>query len=114
MIEVILFDFLSSKMSVPVKTEIPQEPPLKYCLIEKTGGSETNHIKRATVVIQSYAESLYDAANLNETVKETILAADGLIMLDSIVSVNLSSDYNFTDTTTKKYRYQAVFDIVHY
>lgn len=114
MIEVILYDFLTSKMSVPVKTEIPQAPPLKYCLIEKTGGSETNFIKRSTVAIQSYGQSLYDAASLNEVLKETMLAADGLIMLDSIVSVNLSSDYNFTDTTTKKYRYQAVFEIVHY
>lgn len=114
MIEEILYDFLSGKLSTPVKTEIPKEPPLKFYLIEKTGGSETNFIKRATVAIQSYGESLYDAASLNETLKETILAADGLVMLDSIVSVNLSSDYNFTDTTTKKYRYQAVFDIVHY
>lgn len=114
MIEAILYDFLSQKVSIPVKTEIPKMPPAKFYLIEKTGGGETNFIKRATVTIQSYGDSLYDAASLNEIVKETILAADGLITLDSIVSVKLSSDYNFTDTTTKKYRYQAVFEIVHY
>ena len=113
MIEAILYDFLSHKVSIPVKTEIPKTPPEKFYLIEKTGGGETNFIKRATVTIQSYGDSLYDAASLNETLKETILAADGLITLDSIVSVKLSSDYNFTDTTTKKYRYQAVFEIVH-
>ena len=114
MIEEILYDFLSAKMSTPVKTEIPKSPPTKFYLIEKTGGSQANFIKRATVAIQSYGDSLYDAASLNETLKETMLAPDGLITLDSIVSVNLSSDYNFTDTTTKKYRYQAVFEIVHY
>lgn len=114
MIEQILYDFLSERLSVPVMTEIPSNPPLSFYLIEKTGGSENNFIKRSTVTIQSYGTSLYNAASLNEILKETILAADGLIMLDSIVSVNLSSDYNFTDTTTKKYRYQAVFDIVHY
>ena len=27
---------------------------------------------------------------------------------------NLNSDYNFTDTETKEYRYQAVFDINYY
>ena len=36
------------------------------------------------------------------------------IALEQIVSVSLNSDYNYTDTTTKEYRYQAVFDIVHY
>lgn len=114
MIEEILYDFLSEKMSTPVKTEIPKDPPLKFYLIEKTGGSETNFIKRATVAIQSYGSSLFEAAEQNELLKKTILAADGLIMLDSIVSVALSSDYNYTDTTTKRYRYQAVFEIVHY
>ena len=26
----------------------------------------------------------------------------------------LNSDYNFTDVTTKKYRYQAVYDLKYY
>lgn len=112
MIETILYNFLSEKVSTPVYTEIPTNPPSSFYLIEKTGGSQKNNIKRTTVTIQSYGTSLYNAASLNEVLKETIL--DGLIMLDSIVSVNLSADYNFTDTTTKHYRYQAVFEIVHY
>ena len=114
MIEETLYDFLSAKMSAPVYTEIPKSAPLKFYLIEKTGGSETNFVKRATVAIQSYGTSLYEAASMSETLKETILAANGLVTLDNIVSVRLSSDYNFTDTTTKRYRYQAVFEIVHY
>lgn len=114
MIETILYNFLSEKLSTPVYTEIPSNPPSSFYLIEKTGGSQKNNIKRATVTIQSYGTSLYNAASLNEILKETILAADGLIMLDSIVSVNLTADYNFTDTTTKKHRYQAVLEIVHY
>lgn len=34
--------------------------------------------------------------------------------LDEIASVKLDNDYNFTDTETKEYRYQAVFDITYY
>jgi hypothetical protein len=45
MIEAILYDFLSQKVSIPVKTEIPKTPPAKFYLIEKTGGSENNFIK---------------------------------------------------------------------
>jgi len=54
---------------------------------------------------------MYGAAALNELVKN---AVDSLIELDEIASVKLNTDYNFTDTTTKKYRYQAVYDIKHY
>ena len=69
--------------------------------IEKTGSSETNHIKTSTFAIQSYGKSLYEAAELNEVVKEVMMdGLDGLAGLDEIVSVSLNSDYNFTDTTT--------------
>ena len=39
---------------------------------------------------------------------------DGLVTLNEIVSVELNSDYNYTDTTTKEYRYQGVYNITHY
>ena len=38
----------------------------------------------------------------------------GLIEEDDIIEVELQSDYNFTDTETKEYRYQAVFNVTHY
>ena len=38
-------------------------------MIEKTGGGEENHIKKAMIVIQSFADSLYRAAEINEEVK---------------------------------------------
>ena len=54
---------------------------------------------------------MYEAAVLNEAVKETV---EGMIELDEISKIKLNSDYNYTDTTTKEYRYQAVFDMNHY
>ena len=48
---------------------------------------------------------------LNEAVKAAVEAA---IELPEISSVQLNSDYNYTDTATKRYRYQAVFDFVYY
>jgi hypothetical protein len=81
-------------------------------VIEKTGGSQDNHINSSTFAIKSYAPSMYEAAVMNEEIKALML--DGLITLGEIAKVSLNSDYNFTDTETKTYRYQAVFDIVHY
>ena len=34
--------------------------------------------------------------------------------LDAVSASRLNSDYNFTDTTTKRYRYQAVYDLVYF
>ena len=92
--------------------ELPEgggTPP--FCVIERTGGGVENHIKRCTVTIQSYGASLFAAASLNELVKS---AMDGISELPGIAACELNSDYNFTDTTKRQYRYQAVFDIVHY
>ena len=112
MIEEIVRDFLNRIVSYPVYTEIPKSSPSHFYIVEKTGGSESNHISSSTITIQSYADTLFKAAEMNADLKEVML--NQLIELNDISSVKLNSDYNYTDTTTKRYRYQAVFDIVHY
>lgn len=111
MIEETVLDYLSEKIPVMVRMEEEPDMPNEYILVEKTGGGETNHIRRATIAVQSYAGSLYRAMQINEEVKE---AMDDIVILDEISRCTLNSDYDYTDTTRKKYRYQAVFDIVHY
>jgi hypothetical protein len=39
---------------------------------------------------------------------------ENAITLDDVTRSALNSDYNFTDTASKGYRYQAVFDVIHY
>lgn len=41
-------------------------------------------------------------------------AMQDIIGLNEICKCKLNSDYNFTDTSINQYRYQAVYDIVHY
>lgn len=111
MIEKTVMDYLKARLDVPVCMEKPEDPQERYVLIEKLGGGKENHICSASLAIQSYAESLFAAASLNEAVKVTM---DGIIERDEIAGIELDSDYNFTDTAKKKYRYQAVFDLTHY
>ena len=111
MIEKTILDYLNSALSVPAYMEGPRKTPESYVLIEKTGSSESNHIKEATLAVQSIAPTLYEAATLNETAKA---ALDGSIGLAEVARARCNSDYNFTDTTTKSYRYQAVYDITYY
>lgn len=110
MIETIIYEYLTSVTDAPVCFEILDENE-KFILIEKTGSSRENQLDSATLAIQSYAPTLYEAAELNEQVKELML---GAIALPEISSVSLNSDYNFTDTTTKRYRYQAAFEVYYY
>ena len=111
MIEIIILNHFKTKLSVPVRLEKPEPAPIEYVLFEKTGSSRNNHLSASTFAFQSYSDTMYGASALNELVKQ---AVDSLIELDDIASVKLNTDYNFTDTTTKKYRYQAVYDIKHY
>lgn len=115
MIETILLDFLTEKMSVPVFMEEPSNPPSAMVILEKTGSTLRNHVSSSTFAVQSYGASMFEAAELNDLVKKTILdGVDGIITLDEVIGVELNSDYNFTDTTSKRYRYQAVIVINHY
>ncbi len=111
MIEIVIRKYLSSQLDVPVYLERQDKPPESFVLFEKTGSGKSNHILSATFAFQSYGKTMLETAQLNERVKD---AVDGLLTLDDIYNVQLNSDYNYTDTTTKQYRYQAVFDIGHY
>ncbi len=111
MIEKVIIDYLKNQLAVPVYMEVPEIPDERFVVIEKTGSSLSNHIFTALIAIQSCAPSLFEAAELNEAVKQAML---GAVELNDICRVDLNSDYNFTNTAQKQYRYQAVFDITHY
>lgn len=94
---------------MPVSMEVINEK--EYVLIEKTGSSSENHINNSTFAVQSYSNTLYNAAELNERVKEVMRE---IVELPEVTKCVINSDYNFTDTTTKEYRYQAVIELTHY
>lgn len=109
MIEKIVLDYLTESLSVPAFMEYPLDNLESFVVIEKTGSRKTNHVNYVTIAVQSIAKSLEGAAILNEEVKETM---ESIVALDSIGSISLNSDYNFTNTQTKQYRYQSVYDLV--
>lgn len=110
MIEKIVLDYLNGVLDVPCYMEVPEKPIAPYVVIEKTGESETNKILSGTLAIQSYGTSLYSAAELDEEVKT---AMESIVELDSVYRCRLAGSYNFTDTSTKRYRYQSVFDMTY-
>lgn len=111
MIEKTILDYLDEHLTVPVYMEEPINKPASYVLIERTGSSESDLIESTTLALQSYGASLYDAAVLNMAVKARIKQA---VELPSVSAVYINSDYNFTDTETKRYRYQCVAVVTHF
>ena len=111
LIEEFVVSYLDEHMSVPVSGEIPTPMPDSFITVERTGGSSVNKLKSATLAVQAWAESVDAAANLCADVAE---AMEAIAAEPEISRCALNASYNFTDTSTKRYRYQAVFDLVHY
>lgn len=107
-----LLDFLNNDttLNTPAYMEVPTALT-DYILLDQTGTSRENHIIRTTIAVQSYGATLWDAMTLNEKVKE---AMERFLLLDNVTRVELETDYNFTNTETKQYRWQAVYNITHY
>lgn len=109
MIEETVLNYLISKGFRAVMEEEGLE--CDYLAIEKAGGSGDKMLSNSVITIQSYSKSLAGAAKLSE---KMINAMHDIIELPEICRCELNSNYNFTDTARKRYRYQAVFNITHY
>lgn len=111
MIEKAICDYLSEKLDCRVLPEKPSRPFGRMVFVERTSG-RGRFIKETTMAVQSYETSMYKAAELNDAViaaMETIAEE-----VTNITRCELNSNYNYTDTSTKEYRYQAVFTVYHY
>lgn len=96
---------------IPVSGMVPSPMPEAFVTVEKTGSTERNFITSATLAVQSWAETQEEAMTLNETVKT---AMRSITALTTVSACRCSTDYNYTDTTTKRCRYQALFEVVYY
>ena len=116
MIETIVRDYLVSQnisgIGNNVKFQVPENPPSEYLIIQKTGSRRDNRIDRAMIAIRSVSRTSYEtAAQLNDAVREAMFSmAD---RCPEIYRCELNSDGDNTDTDTKEYRYQAVFNLFY-
>ena len=111
MIEILMLEHLERELNVPVYPEIPENPPERYVIIRKADSHREDFLCCSMMLARSYGPTLLAAAELNEAVVKAMKT----ITNDHRVSgCYCTGDYNFTDTVTKRYRYQAVFDIYHF
>ena len=111
MIEKIIQDYLSEATSVPVLMEKPSPPPARYYIIEKTGGGRVDTLHHTMLNVESHAPTLYETVQLHDTAMAAMLQADSLA---AVSKVSLNTEYNNTDTETKSYQYEAVYEVTHF
>ena len=116
MIEKVIIDYLNEHLTDA--NAYTQEPENKnpsgsyFITVEKTGSQMTDHLYTSVIAVQSYAPSQYGAASLDETVRTLMLQIPDYVA--DVSGVRLIGNSNYTDTSKRQYRYQAVFDVIHY
>lgn len=111
MIEITVLEHLSQALGLSVSMEYPEDPPDTFLVLRTGDTSRQNWLETTVFVVESYAPSMYEAAVLNSRAKA---AMDALPELPEVSAAHLGTDYPANDTTNKRYRYQAVYNVTHY
>lgn len=109
-IEEFVILYLSGRLPVRVSGDVPSPMPDSFVTVEQTGSGRVNRISSATLAVQSWAPTRAAAAALNAQVEA---AMEAMAAEPEISRCALDTSYNYTDTATRRPRYQAVFDVVH-
>ena len=112
MIEVTIRDYLTEKLEyVSVLMEQPKNPPIEYVILQLVDSGKINHIDAATFFITVRSNSLYNAAQLRDRVKDALFDA---ITLDCITNSSLGGESASTDSTNHVYQYTLTFNFYYY
>lgn len=112
MIEVTLRDYLEYNLgNIPVVMEHPKSPEKKFILLQIADSGQINHIDMATFFVTVYAETLYEAAEIKEKVKDLLLDA---VSLQGITKATLGQEQAATDSANHLYQYNLTFNFYYY
>ena len=111
-IEEIVIGYLTSKgiADGAVYAEVPaNDIPDNYVLIQRSSGSINNHIRQLGLYTEARSRnSKVDAARLHEDV---IAVMQSIRDETPLFRCDLNADYDAAQTSTKEYRYQALWEI---
>lgn len=110
LIEQTVIEYLQGELNInEVYPEIPNPIPEKFVVLRVIDRRYTDKINSVTVELLSYAPSKYEAAVLDENVRE---AMNDIIKLDNI-SCRFGGGNDNPDTTLKIPRYRCYFNLFY-
>ena len=109
MIETTVKTYLDTALEgIPVYLETPNDTSGKFIVFQLIERGKEDLINEATLEFRSYADSKYDAAVLDEALRE---AMDTLN--ESDITTKLGGGNDDLDTTLKKYRYRCYYNLYY-
>lgn len=112
MIEETVINYLISQgiAEGAVYAEVPlKDIPDRYVLVQRSSGSITDYIRQFGIYTEARSRiSKLDAAQLHESVISTMMEIRDHT---DLFRCNLNADYDAALTSTKEYRYQALWNI---
>ena len=109
MIETTVKTYLDTALEgIPVYLETPNDTSGKFIVFQLIERGKEDLINEATLEFRSYADSKYDAAALDEALRE---AMDTLN--ESEITTKLGGGNDDPDTTLKKYRYRCYYNLYY-
>ena len=95
-----------------VAAEVPEDYTDALIVVSRVGEQVDNHLRRTRLAVQCYGATMLDAAARCED------AVGALMTLPAndagVTALRVETTYNWTDETTKRYRYQAVVHVSYY
>lgn len=108
MIEEIVINYLLER-GFEVYAEVPVNPSRLYVVIQRTSGSYTDQLRHIGLYTESRCrDSKLEAARLHEAVIE---AMRDIRNHTELFRCELNADYDAALTSSKEYRFQALWDI---
>lgn len=94
---------------IPVYLETPKNLPDKFIVFQLIDRGKENYINEATIEFRSYAGSKYDAAVLDETLRNALETWNE----GSDITLHLGGGNDDQDSILKKYRYRCYYNLYY-
>lgn len=109
-IEKIVLDYLTETLSAPVVIETPTADLTEYVIFRLYDSGKENHINSATIEFECYSDSKYNAATLDEKLRE---AMENIVVLNEISASKFGGGSDENDSELNRYRYRSFFNLFY-
>lgn len=105
-------EFLDAEFAeeqIGVYLEIPNNTPDTFIVFQLVDRGKENRINEVTLEFRSYAPSKFEAASLDEKVREALEKLNEV----SDITTHLGGGNDNPDTTLKRYRYRCYYNLYY-
>lgn len=82
-----------SSLGFECYADVPATPPARYCTVDRTGGTHSEHVDEATISVDCVAPSRYEASELAIEVDD---AMESLVSMPRVCRVDKQSIQNLS------------------